>query len=225
MYSSQDFCSRKVLFLRKILIFHKRKETPLRKRIQSPVQFICEEALLTVDIFTWDSFIPSASIRPIWYVYNVHWLTPMHVYHRRNILQEISTVLIWTLYCILVPLYARLYLLTYWKMNEKNYPKKKIFILICAYFCFFLISGPKCQCGQCSKISFHLSHQVNGKQLKIGGPHGDIYLSYRISGYFGCVKFWLFWAKTGVRILWLILILALPGSGPKLPYFWNYLTT
>ena len=46
-----------------------------------------------------------------------------------------------------------------------------------------------------------------------------------MSGYFGCVKFWLFWAKMGVRKLWLILILALPGSEPKLPYFSNYLTT
>ena len=42
---------------------------------------------------------------------------------------------------------------------------------------------------------------------------------YHISGYFGCVKFWLFRAKTGVRKLWLILILTLPGSEPKLPYF------
>ena len=47
----------------------------------------------------------------------------------------------------------------------------------------------------------------------------DFIFIYRISGYFGCVKFWLFWAKTGVRKLWLILILALPGFEPKLPYF------
>ena len=49
--------------------------------------------------------------------------------------------------------------------------------------------------------------------------YDNSYSIYRISGYFGCVKFWLFWAKTGVRKLWLILILALPGSEPILPYF------
>ena len=89
LHSSQDFCSRKPLFSRKILILNKRKETPLRKRIQSPVQFLCEKALLTVDIFSRDSFIPSVSIRPVWYFYKVHY-TNACIPHTKYPLRDIN---------------------------------------------------------------------------------------------------------------------------------------